>query len=127
MSGCIYVCVLECVYIYIYIYIYIYRSSITGRVIPKTQNMVLDTTLLNTQHYKVRIKGKVEESRNCTFPYTLDYGCQLYSMYVCVRARMYMFVYIIYACICVCCVCVSIYIYIYIYIYCVCVCVCVCI
>ena len=25
--------------------------------------MVLDTTLLNTQHYKVRIKGKVEQSR----------------------------------------------------------------
>ena len=25
-------------------------------VIPKTQKMVLDATLLNTQHYKVRIK-----------------------------------------------------------------------
>ena len=25
--------------------------------------MVLDTTLLNTKHYKVRIKGKVEQSR----------------------------------------------------------------
>ena len=24
--------------------------------------MVLDTSLLNTQHYKVRIKGKVEQS-----------------------------------------------------------------
>ena len=34
-----------------------------GRVIPKTQKMVLDTALLNTQHYKVRIKGKVEQSR----------------------------------------------------------------
>ncbi len=34
--------------------------SIPGRVISKTQNMVLDATLLNTQHYKVRIKGKVE-------------------------------------------------------------------
>ena len=30
-------------------------------VIPKTQKMVLDATLLNTQHYKVRIKGKVEK------------------------------------------------------------------
>ena len=29
----------------------------------KTQKMVLDATLLNTQHYKVRIKGKVEQSR----------------------------------------------------------------
>ena len=37
--------------------------SIPGRVIPKTQKMVLDATLLNTQHYKVRIKGKVEQSR----------------------------------------------------------------
>ena len=25
--------------------------------------MVLDTSLLNTQHYKIRIKGKVERSR----------------------------------------------------------------
>ena len=25
--------------------------------------MVLDTFLLNTQHYKVRIKGKVEQSK----------------------------------------------------------------
>ena len=28
-----------------------------------TQKMVLDATLLNTQHQKVRIKGKVEQSR----------------------------------------------------------------
>ena len=34
-----------------------------GRVIPKTFKMVLDTYPLNTQHYKVRIKGKVEQSR----------------------------------------------------------------
>ena len=39
------------------------RGSIPGRVMPKTQKMVLDATLLNTQHYKVRIKGKVEQSR----------------------------------------------------------------
>ena len=38
-------------------------SSIPGHGIPKTQKMVLDATLLNTQHYKVRIKGKVEKSR----------------------------------------------------------------
>ncbi len=37
-------------------------GSIPGRVIPKTQKMVLDTSLLNTQHYNVRIKGKVEQS-----------------------------------------------------------------
>ena len=38
-------------------------GSIPGRVIPKTKKMVRDATLLNTQHYKVRIKGKVEQSR----------------------------------------------------------------
>ena len=36
---------------------------IPGRVIPKSRKMVLDTALLNTQQYKVRIKGKVEQSR----------------------------------------------------------------
>ncbi len=34
-------------------------GSIPGRVIPKTQKMVLDAIFLNTQHFKVRIKGKV--------------------------------------------------------------------
>ena len=38
-------------------------GSIPGQVIPKTLEMVLDTSLLNTQQYKVRIKGKVEQSR----------------------------------------------------------------
>ena len=37
------------------------RGSITGRVIPKIQKIVLETYLLNTQYYKVRIKGKVEQ------------------------------------------------------------------
>ena len=73
--------------LYLFIYIYIYNigvavrvfangpghlGSIPGRVIPKTQKMVLDASLLNTQHYKVRIKGKVEQSRerSSTLPYT---------------------------------------------------------
>ena len=38
------------------------QGSIPGRVIPKTLKMVLDTSLLNTQQYKVGIKGKVEQS-----------------------------------------------------------------
>ena len=38
-------------------------GSNPGRVIPKTLKMVLDTSLLNTQQYKVRIKGKVEQFR----------------------------------------------------------------
>ena len=44
------------------------QHSIPGRVIPKTQKMVLDAALLNTQHYK----GKVEQSRewSSALPYT---------------------------------------------------------
>ena len=72
-------------------------GSIPGWVIPKTQKMVLDASLLNTQHYKVRIKGKVEPSREGVAPsptswcssyrkgslrVTLDYGRQqLYFTY----------------------------------------------
>ena len=48
-------------------------GSIPGRVIPKTLKMVLDTSLLNTQQYKVRIKGKVEKfrERSSALPDTL--------------------------------------------------------
>ena len=48
-------------------------ASVPGRVLPKTQKMVLDANLLNTRHYKVRIKGKVEQSRekSSARPYTL--------------------------------------------------------
>ena len=43
-------------------------ASIPGRVIPKTLKVVLDTSLLNTRQYKVRIKGKVEQFRErCSF------------------------------------------------------------
>ena len=47
-------------------------GSIPGRVIPKTQKMVPDAILLYTQDYKVRIKGKVEQSRerSSALPYT---------------------------------------------------------
>ena len=49
------------------------RGSIPGRVIPKTKKMALDASLLNTQQYKVRIKGKVEQSRERSnaLPHTL--------------------------------------------------------
>ena len=104
-------------------------GSIPGRVIPKTQKMVLDASLLNTQHYKVRIKGKVEQSREGVAPsstpwcssyrkgslrVTLDYGRQLY-FYICIRQCVYIYIYIytdIYICIWSCQ-----YIYIYIYIW----------
>ena len=47
-------------------------GSILGCVIPKTLKMVLDNSLLNTQQYKVHIKGKVEQSseRNSALPTT---------------------------------------------------------
>ena len=47
-------------------------GSIPGRVIPKTFKMVLDTSLLNTQQYKKRVKGKVEQirERSRALPYT---------------------------------------------------------
>ena len=43
------------------------------KVILKTQIMVLDAALLRTQHYKVCINGKIEQSRErrSTVPYTL--------------------------------------------------------
>ena len=51
------------------------HGSIPGRVIPKTQKMVFDVAWLSTQHYKVRIKAKVEQSwkRISTLPYTSVY------------------------------------------------------
>ena len=47
-------------------------DSIPSRVILKTLKMLLDTSLLNTQQYKVCIKGKVEHSskRSSTLSYT---------------------------------------------------------
>ena len=41
-----------------------------GCVIPKTLKMVLDTSLLSTQQYKVCIKDEVEQSRerSCALP-----------------------------------------------------------
>ena len=47
-------------------------GSIPGHVIPKTLKMVLDTSLLNIQQYKVCIKGKVEQTRESSaHSYTL--------------------------------------------------------
>ena len=47
-------------------------SSGLGDQGSKTQKMVLGAALLNTQHYKVQIKGKVEQSRewSSAIPYT---------------------------------------------------------
>ena len=68
-------------------------GSIPGWVILKSQKIMLDASSLNTQHYKVWIKGKVEQSterssalstpwcssyRKGNLRVTLDHGRQLY-------------------------------------------------
>ena len=112
-----------------------------GWVIPKTQKMVLDSSLLNTQHCKVRIKGKVEQSRErsnaLAFFESLvwpDLGLnpglpghwQTHThkrvcvyIYMCVCECIYIYIYIythvcVYTCVNIC-LCLYIYIYIYIY------------
>ena len=52
-------------------------GSIPGRVIPKTQKMILDASLLNTQHYTVWIKGKLKQSREGVAP-SLTPWCSSY-------------------------------------------------
>ena len=47
------------------------QGSIPGRVIPKTLKNGTWFRLLKTQHYKVRIKGKVEQSREILHPSVL--------------------------------------------------------
>ena len=49
-------------------------GSIPGRVIPNTFKMLLDISLLNTQYYKVHIKGKLKQSweMSSALPYTLQ-------------------------------------------------------
>ena len=62
------------IYIYIYIYIYINfllngpgdQGSISGRLVPQSQKMVAGAAMLNTQHHVIRIKGKVEQFRECS-------------------------------------------------------------
>ena len=62
------------IYIYIYIYIYMIRPGFHRRSNhTKNLKMILNTSLLSTQHYKVRIKGKMEQSREGrrSLPYIL--------------------------------------------------------
>ena len=76
MLGFIYLCVI--LYKYIGLMSRVFANGpgdlglIPVRVIPKTLKMVLDTSLLNTQQYKVRIKGKEKQSRerSSALPYT---------------------------------------------------------
>ena len=50
------------------------RSSHT-----KDSKIVLDAALLNTQHYKVRIKGKVEQSKNRVAPSLPPWCCNYWK------------------------------------------------
>ena len=114
------------IYIYIYIYIYIFwligqvcrvfangpkdLGSIPVCVIPNTFKMVLDTSLLNTQQYKVRIKGKVEQSREKSSAPSLHLSVvviekEAFWSSCATVANLLMYIYI------------YIYIYMYIYIY----------
>ena len=103
----------------VYIYIHIYMGSIPGRVIPKTLKMVLDTSLLNTHQYKVRIEGKVEQSRERSSALPLHLGVvtiekeAFWSPSTTVNNNLYIYIYI-YICVCVC-VCVYVYVCINIY------------
>ena len=101
-------------------------SSIPGRVIPKTLKMVLDTSLLNTQQYKVfvsRVKWSHPGKGVAPFPtprysscwkgslwVALNYGRQLYLL-VCIKNLPTMKIFVNSAAV------YSIHIYIYIYIY----------
>ena len=88
------------------------QGSIPGWVIPKTKKMVLDTSLLNTQHYKVWNKSKWSNPGNNVAPFptpwcssywkviltvSLDSGWPTYihvCMYVCICQKgqcMYVF------------------------------------
>ena len=73
------------------------RGSISGQVIPKTKKIVIYATLLNTQHYKVQIKGKVRQSREWSSTLlpswfssywkgslwvAFNYGFQFYIIYI---------------------------------------------
>ena len=83
-------------------------GSIPGRDIPKTQKMVLDAILLNTQHYEVRIKGK--ELRPPLGVVAIEKGDFESPSITVANFNYYIYLYIymfIYICVCVC-VCVRV-------------------
>ena len=46
------------------------RGYISGRIMPKTQKTLLDTSLLSSQHYKVQIKSKFSRESSSVLSYT---------------------------------------------------------
>ena len=100
-------------------------GSIPGWVIPKIQQKVLDATLLNTKHYELWIKGKVDNPWKGAAPFptpqcssywkgslqvALDYSHLLYFyLYIYIYIYIYTHTHTH--------TCIYIYIYIYIYTY----------
>ena len=92
--------------------------QIPGRVIPKTQKIVLDAALFSTQHYKMRIKGKVDNPGKGVAPpqhlsvVAIEKGAFAspstklanFTYYICLH--IYVYIYVVYM---------NVYIYIYIY------------
>ena len=81
MRVCVYVCVCVCAYTYIGPLVLRVECSpmaretgfkIPGQVMPKTQKMVLASSLFNTQLYNVLNLIKLDQSRerSCAFPST---------------------------------------------------------
>ena len=114
------------IYIYIYILIGIMvrvfiigpkdRRSTPGRAIPKTQKMGFDSSLLNTQHNKVRIKVKRRNPGKRVVPFSTFRSSSNGKMFLGVaidnsQPTDYIYIYIhmcVYVCVCVCvCVCVK--------------------
>ena len=94
-----YVCVYICLYVLTLWLVYATwpkgRDSIPGRVLPKTQRLVLDSSLLNTQPYTVQIKGKWSNTGKLLAPLTSP--CSSYwntSLRVAQLVYIYIYIYI---------------------------------
>ena len=55
------------------------RVSVPGWVIPKTQKMALEASLFNTQHYKLWIKGKWNNTRKGVAHYPILRSCSYWK------------------------------------------------
>ena len=55
------------------------RGTIPGRVITKTQKMVLESSLFNTQHYKVWIKDKWSTLEKGVAPFRILWYCSYWK------------------------------------------------
>ena len=94
------------------------QGSIPAWVILKTQKMVLDATLVSTQPYKVRIKGKVEQSWKRSSALSPTPRCSSYwkeSLRVTLRSSNFLFLWLFWFLCTECCHFVAIFIIFYTY------------